>query len=135
MDNASYQVRLNQWIEIIQAANNSGVNKTAWCAENGIHIRQFYYWQKKVRQYFLDTQTSDSTSLCLQTAAAPEVRPAAPAFCEIHTPGPDSAKTPSPDSTDFIPEIILRHQDYQFLIGSSVSESTLITVLSALRHV
>lgn len=49
MDKETHEVRMRQWFETIQAWSSSGQPKTVWCKENGICLRQFYYWQRTIR--------------------------------------------------------------------------------------
>lgn len=49
MDLITHDVRMNQWTNIIAACNTSGMTKTRWCRENGVNIKSFYYWQKRIR--------------------------------------------------------------------------------------
>ncbi|MDO5399022.1 MAG: hypothetical protein Q4G33_13960 [bacterium] len=41
-------VRKNQWVEIIQACQSSGMTVKAWCAQNGINIKSYYYRLRKL---------------------------------------------------------------------------------------
>ena len=43
MDKITSDVRRQQWLDIIQACNASGLTKKAWCEQNGINIKSFYY--------------------------------------------------------------------------------------------
>lgn len=43
------QYRLNQWTEIIRECRSSGQTISAWCTENNINIKRYYYWLKRVR--------------------------------------------------------------------------------------
>lgn len=43
------QYRLNQWAEIIQKCRSSGQTNAAWCAENNINIKRYYYWLRRLR--------------------------------------------------------------------------------------
>ena len=42
MDKITSDVRRQQWLDIIQACNASGLTKKAWCEQNGINIKSFY---------------------------------------------------------------------------------------------
>lgn len=43
------QHRLNQWIEIVRQCRSSGQTVSAWCAENNINPKRYYYWLRCVR--------------------------------------------------------------------------------------
>ena len=40
-------VRKSQWAEIIKACQSSGMTVKAWCLENGINIKSYYYRLRK----------------------------------------------------------------------------------------
>ena len=140
MDKASYEIRIKQWTGIIQEANASGMAKCSWCKQNGISLRQFYYWQKKVREWVLAQTASPS-------AVDPHNSPLLldgkgndrPVFCELPVPAgqgqpSDSSRHYTAD-TSFIPELVLQYDHFRLLVGSGVTEKTLSTVLSVLNHV
>ena len=56
MDQVTHEVRLQQWKEIIQAQLASGQSKRAWCQENGVSEKQFFYWQRRIRKEIYETQ-------------------------------------------------------------------------------
>ena len=49
MDTEVYKIRIDQWRKLIYEANTCGMKKTEWCRQNGVTLKQFYYWQKKIR--------------------------------------------------------------------------------------
>lgn len=140
MDRASYEIRIKQWIGIIQEANASGMTKCSWCQHNGISLRQFYYWQKKVRDYALSHTPSPSAADPHSTPLLMEgKRENLPVFCELPLPpvqGHLSAPNrPCTADTAFMPELVLRYGRFRLLIGNTITEKTLSTVLSVLSHV
>ena len=42
------EVRMQKWIGIVKACRSSGKTITVWCDENGVNVKTYYYWQKKV---------------------------------------------------------------------------------------
>ena len=44
------EVKLKQWVEMIQQRNESGLTVTDWCRQNGINLKTYYYRLKRVRQ-------------------------------------------------------------------------------------
>ena len=46
---------LNKWIPIINSCVNSGLSKQEWCKQNGINIKSYFYWQKKIFDASVDT--------------------------------------------------------------------------------
>ena len=49
------EYRLQEWSQIIQAGQNSGLSKRELCRQNGISERQYYYWLKKLRETVAET--------------------------------------------------------------------------------
>lgn len=43
------EFRLRQWTKIIQDCQASNLTVTAWCSQNNINIKSYYYWLRKVR--------------------------------------------------------------------------------------
>ena len=47
-------VQLREWTEQIKAQQESGMTVTAYCAQNGINIKTYYYHLRKVREQCLE---------------------------------------------------------------------------------
>ena len=63
MDKITYEMRLSNWTKLIRECNASGLAKKQWCAQNQVDEKQFYYWQRRVREevYALQTCTEPSS--------------------------------------------------------------------------
>ena len=48
---AKRQYRLKEWADRISERSRSGLTIKAWCAENGVSARRYYYWLNMVREY------------------------------------------------------------------------------------
>lgn len=46
---AKTEFRLKQWTRIIQTCRASDMTVVAWCAQNNIHIKAYYYWLRRLR--------------------------------------------------------------------------------------
>lgn len=46
---AKTEFRLRQWTKIIQAYQASGMTVVAWCSQNNIKTKSYYYWLRKLR--------------------------------------------------------------------------------------
>ena len=46
----THAYRLRHWAEKIGQCRNSGMTVTAWCENQNINIKSYYYWQRKVRE-------------------------------------------------------------------------------------
>ena len=49
-------VQLREWTEQIKAQQESGMTVTAYCAQNGINIKTYYYHLRKVREQCLESE-------------------------------------------------------------------------------
>lgn len=73
----SKQARLEDWTARIMACRNSGMTVRAWCQENGLPEKTYYYWQRRLFQ----TLSEQQQQIIQQ-----------PAFAEI-TPAPNSGSS------------------------------------------
>ncbi len=49
-------VQLQEWTEQIKAQQESGMTEVAYCAQNGINIKTYYYHLRKVRESCLESE-------------------------------------------------------------------------------
>ena len=51
MDQITHDVRTAQWAEIVRKCHERPENQSAknWLNENGINEKQYYYWQRRLR--------------------------------------------------------------------------------------
>lgn len=50
IDNCTRTVRMRQWTAVLQDCQACGKSNQSYCAEHGINIKTFYYWQNKLRK-------------------------------------------------------------------------------------
>ncbi len=50
-----HEQHLQKWIPIINNCVNSGLSKQEWCKQNGINIKSYFYWQKRIFDVAVDT--------------------------------------------------------------------------------
>lgn len=53
MDHISYvksKVKTDYWKKIIVDCQESGKTNIAYCEKNGINIKSYYYWLRKIRE-------------------------------------------------------------------------------------
>lgn len=43
------EFRLRQWTKIIQDCQASNLTITAWCSQQNVGIKSYYYWLRKIR--------------------------------------------------------------------------------------
>ena len=91
----SKQERLENWTTRIMACRSSGMTVRAWCRENGLSEKTYYYWQRRLFQTLSEQQTVYKTAFAEVTPpvcsgnVAVTVRIAG-AVADIH-PGADAA--------------------------------------------
>lgn len=113
MDKISHEMRLAQWSSIIRECNSSGISKKSWITSNGINEKQFYYWQRRVREeVFQELQPS---------------LPPAKTFVELNVP---SSTIPHSEQ----PEAILRIGNCVLEFRNSISPVLLQTIVQVMIH-
>ena len=91
----SSQERLENWTTRIMACRSSGMTVRAWCRENGLSEKTYYYWQRRLFQTLSEQQKVHKTAFAEVTPpvcsgnVAVTVRIAG-AVADIH-PGADAA--------------------------------------------
>ena len=58
----SKQERLENWTARIMACRSSGMTVRAWCQENGLSEKTYYYWQRRLFQALSEQQTVYKTA-------------------------------------------------------------------------
>ena len=124
------ETRLQAWVGIIKEVEASGLCKNEWCRQNDVPLTQYYYWQRKVRNYLLSQQPK-TTGMA-----------GGAVFCELAIPTQEGTlihgSKPSCTDTvtgDFVADAILLHGDFRLLVNSSTPEKTIAAVAAALSHV
>ena len=76
MDKITHEVRIANWRSIIEQchARPEGQSAKQWLADNGISEKNYYYWQRKIRQ---------ETYALISSDAAPIAQPGPVAFAEL----------------------------------------------------
>ncbi len=49
MEQSTHEIRVKEWLKIIQDCYTSGLTKKEWCMQNHINEKSFYYWQRVIR--------------------------------------------------------------------------------------
>ena len=56
---ATHEHKINLWTERIRSCRGSGIPAAKWCEENGINIKTYYYWMRKIKREAFDTISSE----------------------------------------------------------------------------
>ena len=130
MDKITHKVRCEQWTAIINECLASGMPKTTWCKANGISDKQFFYWQRILRQEAYQQMESQS-AYPASSALVPDVKEeksSHPAFVEIRP------VTSEIGSSTFRPDVIIHSGDLTVEIANTASEE-LLRKLRGIIHV
>lgn len=122
MDQIITNVRRRKWLEIINACNASGLTRKAWCEQNGIKLKSFYYWQRQLRRDAYDAQAN-----AVSLTAASEV-----SFAEVTLPETSPVTC---HSTDFHPDAVIRTRTLTIEVSNSASAALLSFLGSVMKNV
>lgn len=125
MDKITHQARVEQWTNIINECLASGMKKTAWCKQNGISDKAFFYWQRIIRKEAFHEATLPSPIEMVPKDSA------LPVFVELQSSTVGSIKSMNEQS--FQPDMIIRKGDLTFEISNSVSPE-LLSRIGVLIH-
>ena len=53
MEQSIHEIRVKEWLKIIEDCYTSGLAKKEWCVQNHINAKSFYYWQRVIRKEIL----------------------------------------------------------------------------------
>ncbi|MCH5260953.1 MAG: hypothetical protein J1F18_14420 [Lachnospiraceae bacterium] len=135
MDPRVMELRIKNWIPLIEEQAKSGMTKNEWCAMHGIERTTFFRWQKRVRAYLLDQCENQPLQLPSSVPSNNEV-----SFVElpaiqgstVGTAGRRCGKTDQGCGAS--PFISIRYGDFSIDLGGSVDEGQLATVLKVIKN-
>jgi hypothetical protein len=70
--------RLLEWSQKIADCRQSGLSIKRWCSENGINIKTYYSWQKKVFEFMVEQQKAQLEAeehSCFVELPTPQAQP------------------------------------------------------------
>ena len=126
MDQSTFEVRLAQWAEIVQAAANrpSGTLLMNWLSDNGISRGQYYYWQRKVRAHAYDSMQKASNSAAVSTVA----------FAEIPVPANYSQSCNAPMQSVSLPAAIINVKGVSIELSNHASPELINSILKVVAY-
>ncbi len=128
MDQKSMQVRRSQWEQIVLECNKAPVSKKEWCLQNGINLKSFYYWQRKIRKTAVATLDETTNAVSVQ-ATVPSS-----SFVEISIPSPTKVDGAIAPLHGLTPEVMVQVGECQVYVTGSVQEHTLSTIMKVVRN-
>jgi len=135
MDPSVMELRIRQWIPVLEEQAWSGLTKDEWCIINRISRGSFFRWQRRVRAYLLEHGEEAGR---LQTTGANE-QAATDFFVELpHSqalvPEITALRNLHDDVWDETTPISIHYGDFLINIRTGVGENQLSTVLRAIRN-
>jgi len=127
MDQKSLQIRRSQWEQIVLEGNNASVSKKEWCRQNGISLKSFYYWQRKIRRTAAEALEESKSSAHLQVPAR-----SSSSFVEL--PAPFPSQSDRGPATRPGPGTHAADRGCQIFVTGSIQERTLDTVMRVIRN-
>ena len=134
MDCRVMSIREKQWMDIITACNASNMNKKEWMKIHNISPKNFYRWQKVLRERALTRMEEEGTPALLPCAGAVSELAAeeeGPGFVDMTAMVSHEAEAVH---MQIVPELMLEVGSYHLFVGSGITETTLSTVLKAIRN-
>ena len=121
MDKTTHEIRIANWRSIIEQcqARPEGQSARQWLADNGISEKNYYYWQRKVRQeaYALISSGVD------QTAQSEPV-----VFAEL------PYISPKDDRQAFSPDAVIRRDQTVLELSNTISDRLLDRLMEVVSH-
>jgi hypothetical protein len=135
MDPRVMELRIRQWMPVLEEQARSGLTKDEWCIINRVSRGSFFRWQRRVRSYLFEhgenagqlqaegvnEQTTDEYFVELPRSQA--VVPGLAALRSLHD-----------DGWDKTAPISIHYGDFLINIRAGVNEDQLSTVLRAIRN-
>ena len=119
-----HQILLSEWAERIQNCQTSGMKVPEWCSLNGINVKTYYYWLKRVREKAL---------ACIPSApSAASVNANLPAAEEKISFRSLEVQVPIPS---FQAAVIIKLPNATLEVANDVTQHTVEAVLLALKNV
>lgn len=117
MNNNETEKNFKKWIPIIQKCRNSGIGVRPWCRENNVKEKQFYYWERRIKEK--DSDTLKRAQIQNQTN-----------FVEVPVSMDSSISQPT-----FRTDIVIHMGNNVLEISNTVSENLLSIVLKVMANV
>ena len=137
MDTRGMELRIKQWIPLIEEQSKSGISKDQWCTMHGINRTSFFRWQKRVREYLLnhyDVPCENPSSQLPVSSESGFVEIPSTQLSPVEMNG--LAKQCAGDITACgRPSISIRYGGFAIDLGSGADMEQLSAVLGVIRHV
>lgn len=122
MDQITHEMRLANWKSIIEQCHNRPEGKTIkqWLSDQGIHEKQYYYWQRRIRKEAYDQMKENLPALGNTSSLT---------FAEIPYRTTGLGSIPQ-----FKPDAVIRSSKVTIELSNSISDHLLSRILGGLEH-
>lgn len=128
MDKSTHEVRLAGWKAVVEQcqARPRGQTVAQWCEQNDVGLKQYYYWQRRVRKHALAERGSPSVP-AVQSSMNPV------SFVEIPV---HAVPVPNREGNlpIFCPDAVIRSGCIEIALGNSISDSLLDKIMKEVIH-
>ena len=118
LNKLNHRANLAQWQQLVYDCRHSGMTVKAWCAENGVSEKSYYYRQRKVWEA---TQPETVGRGSLSQPALPAIIPCA---APIASAGQESAAAPA---------LVLRNGTWTMEVAAGCDPALLHLALRAIK--
>ena len=136
-------IREKQWMDIITACNASDMNKKEWMRIHNVSPKNFYRWQKVLRERALTEMEEYRYPVLPPYCEEPSEQDSSKetsAFVDMTAMISREAEAASKPQMDAVgqkqlePELMIQAGPYHLYIGSGITESTLAMVLKVIGN-
>ena len=127
MDNSTHEIRLAQWTNVLAQCQERPEGQTikSWCEQNKVSPKQYYYWQRRVRQAVYE-------KMHLPSPSGDSNQPVG--FAEISAGIKSNPGQQENSLSGFAPEVLIRKGDCLIGIQNGISDRILDRILKEVSH-
>ena len=122
------QVKIQYWLRVIHECRASGMTNQAWCIQNGISLKSYYYWIARIRKLAIEDlprKENGSPFPPLEKNTHPTINESR--FEEV------SVTTPVKVLSNGAPAAVIRFKDISVDVFEHTSDSFLRRLMEAVR--
>ena len=127
MDQITHDVRTAQWAEIVRKCHERPAGQSAkkWLADNGINEKQYYYWQRRIRNLVAGT-TNKSLPMARPTGEV--------TFVEMPALSEPPVECPQKVMTSTGPAALIRAGKLEIELSNDISDELLGKILKVTAY-
>lgn len=81
------QIKFQYWLDIIRQCRASGLTNQAWCEQNSVSLKSYYYWLAKIRKLAVaELPRKDNGIRCIAASSSVPLQDPAPEFTKVSLP-------------------------------------------------